>query len=161
MAAQSKASVEELDNLILGFEESASIIPEQEWPEIRAKGAIEHFFDQQFVARLIPSESQPTNWTRFSDNVISMLKSSSSMDGTSLDEVVEAALEALQDEVHLLGLARFPRSVSLTQFVLGVLAKTGGIRTPLRGYTPIVTSELRGLYPDVEQFDDAFDFEFT
>ncbi len=161
LAAQLKATVEQLDNLILGFEETASVIPEQEWPEIRAKRAIEHFFDEQFTARLIPSESRPTNWTRFCDNVISMLKSSSGINDADLDEVVETAIEALQNEIHLLGLARFPRSVSLTQFVLGVLAKTGVLSTPLHGYVPTVTSELSDLYPAVEQFHDPFDFELT
>ena len=55
----------------------------------------------------------------------------------------------------------FPGSISLIQFVLGALAKGGIVSTPLRRYAPVVTSELRDLYPDVEQSAGTFDFELT
>jgi hypothetical protein len=161
LAAQLKASVEQLDNLILGFDASAKVIAEQEWPEIRAKKEIEDFFTEQFAARSIPQESQPTNWTRFCDNVFSMLKSSSTTDSDELDNVVDEAVEALRAEIQSLGLGKFPRSVSLLQFVLGALAKAEIVRPPLHKYVPVVTSQLRDVYPQVEQFSDAFDFELT
>lgn len=161
LAAQLKASVEQLDNLILGFQDSAQVISEQEWPEIQAKKAIESFFSEQFTARLIPSECRPTNWTRFCENVLSMLTASHNSHTEEPEVIVEPAIDALRLEISELGLDGFPRSVSLLQFVLGALAKAGIVSAPLNQYTPLVTSELRVIYPQVNQFSGTFDFELA
>lgn len=53
------------------------------------------------------------------------------------------------------------RSVSLLQFVLGVLTKAEVVSAPLHQYVPVVTSELSDIYPEVNRFEDNFDFELT
>lgn len=159
LAAQLKASVEQLDHLILGFEESAQFISEQNWPEIKAKKTIEEFFRRKFSEREVPSECQPTNWTRFCDNVFSALMSSGTSTREEPSQVVEIAIDALNEEINDLSLSAFPRSISLFQFVLGTLAKAEIISTPLHQYVPFVTPQLSELYPEVNQFENAFNVE--
>lgn len=161
LAAQLKASVEQLDNLILGFEESAKYISEQNWPEIQAKKAIESFFAEQFANHLIPTECRPTNWTRFCENVYAILRSASRTDIREPSKIVEAALVELREEIENLGLSKFPRSVSLLQFVLGALTKAEIVSAPLHQYVPVVTSQLSAIYPKVEQYEDTFNFELN
>jgi len=51
LAAQLKAAVEQMDNLVAGFEGMVATISEQNWPEISAKKKIEEFFREQFESR--------------------------------------------------------------------------------------------------------------
>ena len=112
--------------MIIGFQESANVISKQDWPEIEAMEQMESFFIEQFAARLIPSESQPTNWTRFCENVLSMLMASDNTYSGEPRAAVENAIDALRPEIQILGYGTFPRSVSLLQVVLDALTKAGG-----------------------------------
>lgn len=73
LAAQMKASVEQLDNLVEGYQQSKKIIPEQKWPEVESKKGIEKFFREQISKGLIPSEIAPHNWSKFCEDVLEVL----------------------------------------------------------------------------------------
>lgn len=45
--------------------------------------------------------------------------------------------------------------------IFATLQSRGVISAPLRQYTPVVTSELSSVYPEVEQYEHAFDFELA
>lgn len=159
LTAQLKASVEQLDNLILGFEESAKFISEHYWPEVQAMKNLEQFFAGEIRKGAIPQEVQPSNWTRFCENVVSLLKSSNRRErGVRPDQLADEAITVLHTEISTLTLSSFPRSISLLQFVFGVLAKTRTINAPFHRYYPVVTRELVELYPGVAGFEQTFNF---
>jgi hypothetical protein len=53
----------------VGFDQIASRISEQNWPEVEAKRFIEGFFREWLDSGKIPSETAPRSWTRFCDNI--------------------------------------------------------------------------------------------
>ena len=68
LAAQLKANVEQLDNLILMLESAAGQVTENRWPEVEAKTLVLQFFKERFTRGDLPSETEPKDWTRFCDN---------------------------------------------------------------------------------------------
>jgi hypothetical protein len=75
LAAQLKAAVEQLDILILAFEETSSKISKNSWPETQAKTKLSGYFKEKFASGVLPGELYPQDWTRFSDNVYDMVRS--------------------------------------------------------------------------------------
>jgi ppGpp synthetase/RelA/SpoT-type nucleotidyltranferase len=108
LTAQLKAAVEQLDNLILGFNEITKFISEQYWPEVQTKKDIEAFFREQFQNGLIPTEVAPASWTRFCDNIYSFVRSSHIRSSNPFEE----AIGALKNEIEKMTLASFPRRPS-------------------------------------------------
>jgi len=159
LAAPLKASVEQLDLLIVGFDEAAGHISPSEWPELAARADIVHLFSRALDQGWLPTECAPKDWSRFSENVLAMLRSSARPRGTRLEDLVPAAVSALDKAIQTQAGALFPRSVSLCQFVLGNLVQAGVLPTKFYGYTPPVTLELRQLYPRVTEITPVFDFE--
>jgi hypothetical protein len=76
LAAQLKAAVEQLDILILAFEATSSKISKSSWPETQAKTKLSDYFKEKFASGVLPGELRPQDWTRFSDNVYDMVRSS-------------------------------------------------------------------------------------
>lgn len=159
LAAQLKASVEQIDNLIIGFDQVVSSISEQQWPEISAKKAIEDFFRKQVASGNIPSEAAPKSWGRFCDNFYSVLLATTRERVRDPLKFAQGALQIIQAELSKNGAARFPRSISLIQFSIGTLAQGKFISSSLNRYIPLVTQELRDLYPAVHVLGSGFDCE--
>ena len=157
LAAQLKAAVEKLDILILGFHEIYKHISEQDWPELITKKKFESFFCEQFNKKLIPLESQPTNWTRFCENVYNLMKASFKINKYKIPVVAEKAIEVLTGEIEDLGYNKFPRSISLFQFVMGALIEKDIIKLPLKEkYYPFITTQLIDLYPKISEISNKF-----
>jgi hypothetical protein len=159
LAAQLKASVEQLDLLIAGYEEVATGITTQQWPEIAAKGSIESFFRQKVDAGQVPSEAIPRSWVRFCDNLFAMILSASDQGWRDPEGTVTAALGRLEAELASTSPAAFPRSLSLLQVSLGSLVRCGVIARPLNRYTPLVTRELLSIYPEADVLGAGFNVE--
>lgn len=157
LAAQLKATAEQLDMLIIGFEDAAKKIAPSHWPEIQAKTEIADFFKEQFRIDRLPIELTPKDWSRFSDNIFAMLRSSAWSKGKRPAEIAQAISNHMTAEIALLGRERIPLSVSLLQFVFGTMCKAGIIAAPLDRYCPVITPELETLYP-VQAFVLRFDF---
>lgn len=159
LTAQLKAAVEQLDMLILGFDDAASKIASSFWPETKAKAEIATFFWQQFESKLLPSELRPKDWRRFSDNAYQMLQSCEWASGKKPHELAAAMSEHMEQEIVSLGSERIPVSISLLQFVFGVMAKVGVVTPPLKNrYCPVITTELEALYPAIRSFERRFDY---
>jgi ppGpp synthetase/RelA/SpoT-type nucleotidyltranferase len=157
LAAQLKAAAEQLDMLIIGFEDAAGKIAPSHWPEIQAKTEITDFFKEQFGSNRLPIELTPKDWSRFGDNVFAMLRSSPWSRGKRPNDIAKAISEHMAAEINSLGPERIPMSVSLLQFVFGAMCKAGVIAAPLDRYCPVITPELEVLYP-VKAFELRFDF---
>jgi ppGpp synthetase/RelA/SpoT-type nucleotidyltranferase len=160
LAAQLKASVEQLDMLVLGFEGAADAIHKQRWPEVATRARIEEVFRSRFEACTLPDEIKPVSWMRFCENLQRLILSTTANPGQGFaaQKFVEGRLsviEAALDKVKL----DYPRSLSLLQFCIGVLAEADVINGPLKKYTPYVSDELRSLYPKTRVLGTSFDFE--
>jgi ppGpp synthetase/RelA/SpoT-type nucleotidyltranferase len=157
LAAQLKAAVEQLDSLILAFDQSAGYITAHHWPEIAARATIADFYSKQVEIGKIPPELAPKDWSRFAENVYSLLKSAQQSRQVDMQTVVTSALSIIQKEVDNLSSSQIPRSISIFQFTLGVLRKEKVINNKLHNFYPMITSELGELYPDVKSIQPRFE----
>lgn len=160
LAAQLKAAVEQLDSLVLAYENLAQGIVRAPWPEVVVKSKITGRFSMLVAEKKIPSELAPKDWSRFSENLYSLLQSCPDYPSSRQDRphFIDESLEILAEEIEQLGPKSFPRSISLHQLTLGILAQKGRVRFPLRRFTPIITPELQMLYPAVRALTNRFTF---
>lgn len=159
LAAQLKAAVEQLDSLVVGYASVAPLLGEHPWPVVQARAAIEQFFVTEVAAGRIPSDVAPLSWVRFSENFLTIVLGSTDRFVSDPSNLVDNALKAVGAEVASLTADSFPRSLSLIQFCIGALVKQQFLTAPLRRYTPVLTTELRSLYPAVALLGNGFDFE--
>jgi ppGpp synthetase/RelA/SpoT-type nucleotidyltranferase len=146
MAAQLKAAVEQLDGLVLGFEQSAETVVVHEWPELESRNRIAGLFKESVEAGNIPSELSPKDWSRLAENVHSMLRAGNDR-RIDLDARVQTALDAIEKEIGRLGAAGMPRSISLFQFALGVCATNRLVGPQMHRFSVLVTPELMTIFP--------------
>jgi ppGpp synthetase/RelA/SpoT-type nucleotidyltranferase len=158
LAAQLKAAVEQLDMLILGFEDASLKLEESRWPEIEAKKAIVDFLKMQATDGLVPNEVVPKDFNRFGDNIYSLLRASEQFANEEPSRIAETITFALGREIKALGLDHIPRSLSMLQFAFGALCKGEILKPPLNRYVPLITPELELFYPATKAFSVRFNF---
>ncbi len=158
LAAQLKAAVEQLDLLILAFEETSSRLPMSSWPETQAKTNLTTYFKEKFESGLLPAELRPQDWTRFSDNIYDMVRSSPWGQNRHPLHIYNQVSSSMDTAIGSLGRERIPLSISLVQFVFASLTAAGILVEPMKGYYPVITSELETLYPALTAFRGRFDF---
>lgn len=160
LAAQLKASVEQLDLLIISFEDTSKKIFTSTWPEIDAKVSLVAFFKGRFEDGSIPVELRPKDWTRFSDNVYSMVRSASNTWKLKPKELADLVISGiggeLDSKVH-----EVPMSISLVQYIFGTLFTAGLVKKPFKRYFPLITTELEDLFAITRGFEERFDYEAT
>lgn len=159
LAAQLRAAVEQLDQVVLGFEQTAQFIVDQEWPDVQARQRIWEFFLQLVADQLLPAEVIPRSWGRFSENLLSLIVSSSDKRIRNLRDYVNTALAIVEKEVRVTSLRTFPRSVSLLQFCTGALARHQFFAGHPQQFSPLVTGELLSLFPEVKVLGEGFNLE--
>lgn len=158
LTAQLKASVEQLDTLILGFTESASHITEYNFYEIENKKTISEFFkDKLETQKIIPEELKPQDWSRFTENFYSLLRSANAK-RERMDVFIGKALSVIENEITQISINEFSRSVSILQFLIGVLSENDFLPNDLNNYTALVTPELELIYPSVERINTIFEY---
>ena len=156
LAAQLKASVEQLDGLILGFESMASVVTEHLWPEVEAKRIIEHKFKTLIDNGQIPRELLPSSWGRFCDNVLSLFKEISHdrskivQDTNTLLNLISSKLEKSTEP--------YPVSITLIQYCIGVMLDLSKLSRPFRSFIPIVTKEMTDIFPKSKLLGEGFKF---
>lgn len=158
LSAQIKAVVEQLDQLIVSFETATSPVIESPWPETEILRKIFDCFHELGHSRVIPEETIPSSWSRFSENLYSLLRSSGSWPkgADQRPEYVEKCLNVIGKKISSMN--DFPRSISLFQLVFGILWEGKQYLTSLRDFVPLITSELEELYPSVKSCKPRFEF---
>lgn len=158
LAAQLKAAVEQLDSLVLAFEVSVGHIESHHWPEIAARTKIVDFYSKLVEHGQIPRELAPKDWSRFAENVWNLLKATGhTAHPGELEALANRALKIIGSELDAMSLDEVPRSISIFQFTLGVLAKEKIVGDVLQSFYPLVTPELVLLYSDVEKITTRFE----
>jgi len=158
IASQIKAMVEQLDQLIVSFETAASPVIESPWPETDYLKAIHEKFRSLTDAKAFPQETIPSSWSRFSENLYSLLQASRAWPRNFEDRLpyVTECLDSI--ETGISNLKDFPRSISLHQLVLGILWDAKKLQPDLRGFAAVITSELEALFPSLRSCNTRFDF---
>lgn len=152
LASQIKATVEQLDTLILSFDEATPYISENPWPEIGTKRLIIQSFKSLLDEGYIPSELAPKDLSRFCDNLYSLLKTN--IEEKQLGNVLKILKRHLISE----GADKVPRSISLLQFVTGLLIRLGLARPPQTKFYLHVTPELLSLFPELNGVENVFNY---
>lgn len=161
LAAEMKAAVEQLDHISAGFDALVAVVPESPWPETRAKVVIVDRMTALIDSGAIPEELAPKDWSRFAENVVAIGTRCARVSRANMPTFVENIMSTLEEEVRSLGPAGIPRSVSLFQFLFGVLRRSNTIGADLGGFVALVTDELQDLYPEVGASNPKFDFGIT
>ena len=159
LAAQLRAAVEQLDQVVLGFEQNAAFISEQHWDDIKARQKIWIFFSNLVESQKLPAEVVPRSWGRFSENFLAIVLATSENRINNIVRRVDAALAMVNREIRSTVPETFPRSVSLLQFCVGALARHGMITGPLFRIVPLITGELLTLYPETRKVGAGFDLQ--
>jgi Region found in RelA / SpoT proteins len=151
LVAQVKASVEQIDMLIDGFERSTDLVAASPWKDLDQRVALRACFVQKLDSGQIPSELRPKDWVRFADNLHGLIHASTP-DRNRKDEhfaVCLAALEGFTGDP--------PRSCSLFQTAMGVLAQAGLLAQIRDRYVPLVTIEAEAIFPSLASLPRRFE----
>ena len=152
LAAQLKASAEQLDLAVDSFETLASAVTESPWPDIQQKIQIIKAIEKLIADGIVPIEAVPKDMSRFAENLMSLLRASKKR------HEFTSALSELDIELRKLTAETFPRSVSILQVCMGLLSSRGILTGPLQRYTCHVTDQLTQLYPEVRSLSPVFDY---
>ena len=155
LTAQLKAAVEQLDTLVLAFANTTEYIKPSDWPEIKAKAEIKNFFAEAVKTGRIPIELAPKDWSRFVDNVYSLVGARKPRPKPG--DIVSTVIRDFNAELSVLGIESIPRSISLWQLTFASLHKGGSV-TGLLEHWPLITPELEELYPALRSFAPRFDY---
>lgn len=150
LVAQVKATVEQIDMLIDGFEEGTDLISPSPWPEIEKKARLRVCFATKVSSEQIPSELRPKDWARFADNVFGLIRASAP-DRRRLDHHFDRCYRAFEQYS-----GDPPRSCSLFQTAMGVLSEAGLLASVEERYVPLVTAEAETFYPSLKAMTRRF-----
>jgi hypothetical protein len=145
--------------MILAFEAAALKIEASNWPIVEARRKIADNFAAIVAAGKLPEVMAPKDWSRFADNVLDLVQASPWGGRRHRQPVAmaQAAIDAVEQELAVLGKTGAPLSISLWQFTFASLCKAGIVQPPLDDRWPVITPELEGFYPMVKGFADRFD----
>jgi hypothetical protein len=161
LAAQLKATVEQLDALVTGFDAIAEELAEHTWPDVAAMQHIEKTFRDLFSDNTLPKEVEPDSWSRFCENAWKIVLGAGGRHIRPGDKlpVAQSAMSTIADAARKNGSDNHPRSLSLVQFTLGTLAQAGTITGPIRNYVPLLTRELTDMFPKASLLGKGFQFQ--
>lgn len=154
LASQMKAAVEQLDILILAYGETSLQIPMGVFPEVERRKKIAERVRGWSTESLLPSEMAPKDYSRFAENLFSLLNSVGKADKT------KQALNLIEKRIRDLGESNVPRSISIFQFVAAILIGSDFLELTDAKYAMHVTSEMEQLFPEINgRIPSKFDYE--
>jgi ppGpp synthetase/RelA/SpoT-type nucleotidyltranferase len=124
LAAQLKASVEQLDMIALSAKDVNKQITSYKWPEIDIKIKILNFLKENFENGKIPNEIAPKDYSRVVDNLFSLIKKKLSVwQPRKVSRELNKIFKNIDTELSILNSKGFPMSLSLFQVVFGIFLK--------------------------------------
>ena len=146
LAAQIKANVEQLDTLILAFEQTSAIIKENDYPEIKIKNKLAREIKNLFQTGKLPDELKPKDMNRFCDNLYRLVVAG---DKEINNQEIQKIITLIKTEVQATSFAQIPRSLSLFQYLLTILIRNKIVEFPIDKYYYHITDELTTHSPDL------------
>lgn len=150
LAAQIKATVEQLDTLILAFEETSKIIHNNNYAEIKIKGQLAIQINKLFENNKLPDELQPKDMSRFCNNLYLLLDKRKNKDSKPID-----IIKQIITEIESTPSNRIPLSISLFQYFFAILIEKEIVELPINNYSCHITEELTTLYPNLQLDNDS------
>jgi ppGpp synthetase/RelA/SpoT-type nucleotidyltranferase len=161
LAASLKASVEQMDLLLTGFESMTEAMEEAPWPDVERKRKLQLYFESKFQGENFPSEVAPKDYSRFLGNCSDLLfileRSEAQRARVNVQEVnlLDSALSHLDRYFSNVDLVSFPRSISMFQVVLGVWLVNFHFPSRERRWFPI-SSEMETIFPELKNIQQRF-----
>ncbi len=155
IASQLKSSVEQLDMIVSSAKQMNSNIIEHKWPEINIK---KHILDltNEFLKNInVPEELKPKDSSRFSENLYSFFYPHIKGSRTPY-KLLEPFFFEANKFANTLGKEKFPRSISLIQYFMGI-ADSLNYNIDNGKYIPLITSEMETIFPKVKKFKKRFE----
>ena len=159
LASELKANLELLDNIILAFEENLYLRHENNWPEIVSKIKIQNFLLDCFDRKLIPNEFFPKDFSRLIDNIFALVKIYPNFSYSKLDMIIDDIISVLGTEFQNATKNSFPRSISLNQYIYGLLLDQNKIDLNRTHFVSNITPELEILFPVTKSVKIRFDYD--
>lgn len=157
LASQIKATVEQLDMLILAFETTFEFIEDNNYDDIRIKRKLANEINKLFDNGKIPEELKPKDMSRFCDNLYKIF------DLYKHDNIKETNLiSMIKQEINSTQNSKIPRSISLFQYFVAILIEKQIIKlSKSHKYYFHVTDELQSLYPNICTDMSYFEYKET
>jgi hypothetical protein len=161
LASSLKASVEQMDLLLTGFESMAEVVEEAPWRDINRKRELQAYFDAKISSNAIPSEATPKDYSRFISNCYDLLlileRSEARKTKRNFTDVdfIPSGIECIEDYLATVDNVSFPRSISLFQVVLGVWLVKFSFPEREKRWFPI-SQEMEMIFPDLRTVKQRF-----
>lgn len=147
LAASLKAAVEQIDLMVVGFDNVVTEIALHDWEASELRQSVLEVFSD-LITRNIDELLAPKSWVRFSNNFVALCEAEAKTRGAKNKAVVKQAVDTVKGHVGQASW-RSPKSVSLFQLVLGILVTEGVITMKPGQYGAVVSDDLIALFPRV------------
>jgi hypothetical protein len=148
LAAQLKASVEQLDTLVLGFEDMSNRITESYHELSIEKVKLSAFIADLFDKKILPEEHFPKDMSRNCDNMLNLLYACpwyrKPYDKDRLEKVILFIRDKLSNLQHI------PRTLSLFQLFYCCLAMEKDLSQLSDSYFSFITKDMISFMPKIE-----------
>lgn len=154
LAAQIKANVEQLDMLILAFEQTSAFVKDNNYPEIRIKRDLANDINKLFKEGKIHDELIPKDMSRFCNNLYHLL-SQTIPDNHQIKKAIKQVIKVIQSTKN----TQVPLSISLFQYFVAILVDHKIIEPSTQKYYWHITKEVVDLYPSLKIVRFLFEYE--
>ena len=152
LAAQIKANVEQLDMLILAFEQTSEFIEDNSYPEIKIKRYLADEINKLFEVEKLPDELKPKDMNRFCDNLYRLLIK------IIPEKKIKNSIKAIIQKIQQTNKSQIPLSISLFQYFVAILISEEIIKFPIEKYYCHITQEVTTLYPSLKNISSTFEY---
>ena len=153
LASQIKATVEQLDMLILAFEQTSEFIQDNNYSEIRLKRHISTEVNKLFENDKIPNELLPKDMSRFCDNLYRLHIN------IGQEKNIKSNIKHITQKIQSTKKTNIPLSLSLFQYFVAILVSDEIIRNFPQNYYWHITTEVTSLFPTLEDIASSFEYE--
>jgi ppGpp synthetase/RelA/SpoT-type nucleotidyltranferase len=153
LAAQIKATVEQLDMLILAFEQTSEFIETNDYTEIKIKQNIATEINQLFQTGKLPDELKPKDMSRFCNNLYCLLLN------LVEEKNIKKIIKQITTKIQSTRKNQIPFSISLFQYFIAILVSDEIIDASTSKYYWHITREAIDLYPALNNISSIFQYE--
>lgn len=153
LAAQLKATVEQMDMLILAFEQTSTFIEKSSYPEIDIKCYIAVEVKKLLENTKIPDELKPKDISRFCGNLYTVLKKAVE------EKDIKKTLDIVFKKINSTKSNQIPRSISLFQYFMTILIYEKLIDFNDMNHCWHITQEVLDLYPAMGAINQVFQYD--
>lgn len=152
LASQIKATVEQLDTLILCFDTVAGEITKSDHSMTEDKNRIVETCHTWFERNLIPPELMPKDISRFAGNLYTLINKNGKGN-------TRQSIEEMNNLVQKQKRTDFLMSISLFQYITALLFEAGIIEDKSKDYVFPIFREVLDIFPGLAAVNHIFDFE--